>query len=103
MCQSSVIPGTSRAGRAPLPEDTSRGLLAAVGTWLLVRAIWGGTHHHSEREGLMTGVAAGLVPCPLTLFVLVLAVTRGVPEVGFIFALAMMLGVTLTLAGVAVL
>jgi nickel/cobalt transporter (NicO) family protein len=91
------------AGRAPLLEDVSRGLLAAIGLWLLVRAIWGRAHRHSEQEGVMVGVVAGLVPCPLTLFVMFLAVTRGVPEAGFTFALAMMLGVALTLAGVAVL
>jgi nickel/cobalt exporter len=90
-------------GRAPVLEDVSRGLLAAIGLWLVVRATLGRAHGHNEREGLMVGVAAGLVPCPLTLFVMILAVSRGVPEAGLTFALAMMLGVALTLAGVAVL
>ena len=51
----------------------------------------------------MVGVVAGLVPCPLTLFAMVLALGRGVPEAGLIFALAIVLGVGLTLAAVAVL
>jgi nickel/cobalt transporter (NicO) family protein len=90
-------------GRAPALEDISRGLLAAIGLWLIARAVWGRAHRHDEGEGLMVGVAAGLVPCPLTLFVMILAMSRGVPEAGLTFALAMMLGVSFTLGCVAVL
>jgi nickel/cobalt exporter len=49
----------------------------------------------------MVGVIAGLVPCPLTLFAMFLALSRGVPEAGLTFALAMMGGVGATLALVA--
>lgn len=51
----------------------------------------------------MVGFAAGLIPCPLTLFIMVGAIGRGVPEAGLTFALAMMTGVALTLAAVAAL
>jgi nickel/cobalt exporter len=51
----------------------------------------------------MVGVVAGLVPCPLTLFAMVVALGRGVPEAGLTFAAAMMVGVGLTLAAVAAL
>jgi len=44
---------------------------------------------------------AGLIPCPLTLFVMTFAITRGVPEVGVAFAVMMMIGVALTLSMVA--
>lgn len=44
---------------------------------------------------------AGLIPCPLTLFVMTFAMTRGVPQVGVAFAAMMMVGVTLTLSTVA--
>ena len=50
----------------------------------------------------MVGIAAGLIPCPLTLFTMFLALARGVPEAGLTFAVAMMLGVGLTLGIVAV-
>ena len=90
-------------GRAPSLEALSRGGLAVIGLWLLIRAVRGGGHHHDEREGMMVGVVAGLVPCPLTLFAMVLALGRGVPEAGLTFALAMVLGVGLTLAVVALL
>jgi nickel/cobalt transporter (NicO) family protein len=88
-------------GRAPLLEDLSRGLLAMIGVWLLWRAWRGRAHPHGE--GLMVGVVAGLVPCPLTLFAMVVALGRGVPEAGLTFAAAMMVGVGLTLAAVAAL
>jgi nickel/cobalt exporter len=91
------------AGQAPLLENISRGLLALIGLWLIVRAMRGRTHHHDEGTGIMVGVVAGLVPCPLTLFTMFFAITRGVPEAGLTFALSMLLGVGLTLASVAAL
>ena len=87
------------AGQAPLLEALSRGLLGLIGLWFLVRAIWGQAHQH--HEGVMVGVIAGLIPCPLTLFAMFLALARGVPEAGLTFALSMFLGVSLTLAVVA--
>jgi ABC-type nickel/cobalt efflux system permease component RcnA len=92
-------------GRAPLLEDVSRGLLGLIGLWMLYRAfrrrphVQGAAHGHGE--GLAVGFMAGLIPCPLTLFVMTFAVSRGVPEAGIAFALVMMLGVALTLCLVA--
>jgi nickel/cobalt transporter (NicO) family protein len=88
-------------GRAPILENVSRGLLAVIGLWFLYRALRGPTHEH--REGVMVGVIAGLVPCPLTLFAMFFALSRGVPEAGLVFAVAMMLGIGLTLGAVAIL
>lgn len=87
------------AGQAPLLEAVSRGLLGLVGLWFLIRALRGQVHRH--REGVMVGVVAGLIPCPLTLFAMFLALARRVPEAGLTFALSMFLGVGLTLAVVA--
>jgi nickel/cobalt exporter len=88
-------------GTAPLLEDLSRGLLALIGVWMIARAWLFSPHRH--REGPLVGVIAGLIPCPLTLFTMVFAMSRGVPEAGLVFALAMMLGVALTLSSLAVL
>ena len=85
-------------GRAPVLEGITRGLLIAIGVWFIVRAIRGRSHVHGE--GLMVGFVAGLVPCPLTLFAMFFALSRGVPEAGILFAAAMMLGVLATLASV---
>jgi len=89
-------------GRAPLLEDISRGLLGLIGLWMLWRALRHG-HHHHKHEGEAVGVMAGLVPCPLTLFVMTFAIARGVPAAGILFAGTMMIGVALTLSCVAVL
>jgi len=91
--------GLTSAGRAPLLEDVSRGLLALIGVWMLVRAWRGPSEHHAE--GAFVGIMAGLIPCPLTLFAMVLAISRGVPEAGLVFAGALMLGVMATLSAVA--
>jgi nickel/cobalt exporter len=88
-------------GRAPLLEDISRGLLGLIGAWMLWRAL--GHGHHHEHEGEAVGVMAGLIPCPLTLFVMTFAMARGVPVAGVLFAGTMMVGVAVTLTCVAVL
>ena len=83
-------------GRAPSLEMISRGMLVAIGVWLLFRAFWRRPHIHGE--GPAVSLAAGLVPCPLTLFVMIYALARGVPEAGLTFAAAMLIGVASTLA-----
>jgi nickel/cobalt transporter (NicO) family protein len=87
-------------GRAPVLENLSRGILLLIGFWLVVRALQRRAHPHGE--GLAVAVVAGLIPCPLTLFAMFLALSRGVPEAGLTFAFAMMIGVAITLAAVAV-
>ena len=91
------------AGRAPMLQDLSRSMLAAIGVWMLLRAWRRTNHHHHSSQGIMVGVMAGLIPCPLTLFVMFFALSRGVPEAGVVFAIAIMLGVALTLSFIAVL
>lgn len=90
------------AGRAPLAEDISRGLLVLIGVWFVIRAVRGHTHH-PKQEGVAVGFIAGLIPCPLTLFVMVTALSRGVPAAGLMFAASMFLGIALTLGAVAAL
>ena len=87
------------AGRAPVLESISRWTLVAIGLWLVIRSFRTASHPHAE--GPAVGFVAGLVPCPLTLFIMVLAISRGVPEAGLMFALAMLIGVGLVLATVA--
>ena len=78
------------AGRAPLAEDVSRGLLVLIGAVVRVRALRGPTH--PPREGVAVGIIAGLIPCPLTLFVMVTAIARDVPAAGLAFAASMFSG-----------
>jgi nickel/cobalt exporter len=91
------------AGRAPLLEDLSRGLLGLIGIWMIYRALRHSPHGHGHvhEEGIAVGFMAGLIPCPLTLFVVTFAIARGVPEAGIAFAITMMIGVAVVLATVA--
>lgn len=68
---------------------------------MLYRAFRRSAHGHDHGEGALVGFMAGLVPCPLTLFVMTYAISRGVPEAGIAFAVTMMAGVALVLATVA--
>jgi nickel/cobalt transporter (NicO) family protein len=86
-------------GRAPLLEDISRGLLGLIGLWMLWQGLRGTGHAHGQ--GVAAVFAAGLIPCPLTLFVMTFAISRGVPEAGVAFAAVMMIGVALVLGTVA--
>lgn len=90
------------AGKAPLMQGVSRGILFAIGGWMLYRALFRGQHQHASGEGATVGFTAGIVPCPLTLFVMTFAIARGVPLAGVAFAFAMMIGIALVLATVAV-
>ena len=87
-------------GRAPLLEDLSRGVLGLIGLWMLWQAFRGTAHSHGH-EGSLVGFMAGLIPCPLTLFVMTFAISRGVPQAGAAFAAVMMIGVVLVLSVVA--
>ncbi len=79
-------------GRAPLLDDLSRVLLGIAGVWL----IWQGWHGHTHRvQGRWFAVAAGLVPCPLTLFVMTFAAAHGVTMAGIAFASMAMVALVL--------
>ncbi|KJF70704.1 ABC transporter permease [Agrobacterium rhizogenes] len=91
------------AGSSPILEVVSRGLLGIIGLWMLVSALFRHDHLHAEGEGLLVGIAAGLVPCPLTLFVMTFAMIHQAIVTGLLFAITMMMGVALTLSVVAIL
>ncbi|ODT65220.1 MAG: hypothetical protein ABS75_32515 [Pelagibacterium sp. SCN 63-23] len=88
------------AGQAPALELSSRLLLIGIGGWMVFRALRRSGHTHGQ--GTVFALAAGLVPCPLTLFIVFYAVTQGVPEAGLIFAAAMLVGVSAVLCLVGV-
>lgn len=85
----------TQAGRAPLLETISQAILVGIALWMILRAIRPAKVH--GHPGLFA-VAAGLVPCPLTLFTVVMATSMGSPEAGLVFALAMLVGVALVLS-----
>lgn len=89
------------AGRALLLEDISRALLGLVGLWLVWSALRPAHDHPSHSGNTAFAVFAGLVPCPLTLFVMTFAIARGVAEAGVAFAAMMIVGVGSVLSAVA--
>jgi ABC-type nickel/cobalt efflux system permease component RcnA len=92
------------AGRAPAIEATSHILLIAIGAWMIWSAVSRNGHGHGNHhgQGIAFGLAAGLIPCPLTLFVMVFALANAVPEAGLVFAATMIVGVggILTMTGI---
>jgi ABC-type nickel/cobalt efflux system permease component RcnA len=90
---------SGEVGRADVLEDLSRGLMGVVGIWLLVPACRrGGAQLHGEPAAF--GFAAGLIPCPLTLFAMTFASAHGVPEAGIAFAAMMLIGVAVVLGAI---
>ena len=97
-----VSAALGEVGAAPLMEDISRGLLGVIGLWMLWQGIRRPYQHtHDTEQGIAAGIFAGLIPCPLTLFVMVFATSKGMPEAGLAFAVVMLIGVALTLSTVA--
>jgi len=89
------------AGRAPAFETASAVLIAAIGAYLLLRSLWPSQHHHAG-DGKALAVVTGLVPCPLTTFILTYALARGKLAAGFAAVGGMLAGVILTLVSFAV-
>lgn len=75
------------------------GAIAGTNSCVVISALR--TPRPHVHGGTALGVAAGLIPCPLTLFVMTFAAARGVPEVGLAFAGMMLVGVALVLETVA--
>lgn len=89
------------AGRAPAFQIFSAALVALVGVYLLLRAVWPPRHRH-VRDGRMLAIATGLVPCPLTTFILTYALARGKLTMGLVAVGGMLAGVIVTICSFAV-
>jgi ABC-type nickel/cobalt efflux system permease component RcnA len=89
------------AGRAPAFEIMSAALIALIGLYLVVRTIWPPAHDHA-RDGKTLAVATGLVPCPLTTFILTYALAKGKLAIGLAAVAGMLGGVIVTLVSFAV-
>lgn len=85
------------AGRAPALELASNLLIVAVGLWLLWRALRPYDHDHDGRS-LALAVAAGLVPCPLTFFIMSYAAPRDLIGPALVLSASFAAGMILTVA-----
>jgi nickel/cobalt exporter len=88
-------------GRAPAFEIMSAALIALIGLYLVVRRIWPPAYDHA-RDGKTLAVATGLVPCPLTTFILTYALAKGKLAIGLAAVAGMLGGVIVTLVSFAV-
>jgi nickel/cobalt transporter (NicO) family protein len=88
-------------GRAPAFESASALLIILIGLYLLARLLFAQDHGHA-KDGKMLAVAAGIVPCPLTTFILTYALVKGTLAVGLAAVFGMLLGVIVTLASFAI-
>ncbi|MFM9860694.1 sulfite exporter TauE/SafE family protein [Pseudoxanthobacter sp. M-2] len=85
------------AGRAPALELASQMLVVAIGLFLLWRALRPHAHRASG-SGPVLAMAAGLVPCPLTTFIMTYAASRDEIAVGLILSAAFAAGMIVTVA-----
>ena len=89
------------AGRAPMLERASELLIALIGLWLLWRAVK--PHAHAVGSSLTLAFVTGLVPCPLTTFIMTYAVTHGIVASGLILSGTFATGMFVTVAAFPVL
>ena len=89
------------AGRAPAFEVASAVLIIAIGVWLLFRALRPHEHGYAATDGRILAFVTGLVPCPLTTFIMVYAVAQGIVAAGLLVTAGMALGMIVTIASFA--
>jgi nickel/cobalt exporter len=85
------------AGRAPALEHASQALIVLFGLWLLWRAFRPHSHDH-DRSGPALAFVTGLVPCPLTTFIMTYAVANGLVASGLILAGTFAAGMVISVA-----
>jgi nickel/cobalt exporter len=85
------------AGRAPMLELASHILIVLVGLWLLWRAMKPHSHDH-DQSSLTLAFVTGLVPCPLTTFIMTYAVTNGIIGAGLMLSGTFATGMFVTVA-----
>lgn len=88
-------------GRTPAFESASAAMIALIGGFLVWRALRSPQHVHGG-DGRVLAFVTGLVPCPLTTFIMTYALLRGVLVVGLIVTAAMAIGMVTTIGGFAI-
>lgn len=87
-------------GRAPAFEAASAVLIIGIGLWLMFRALRHShphAHPHAETDSRALAFATGLVPCPLTTFIMAYAVAHGIIGTGILISAAMAAGMIVTI------
>jgi ABC-type uncharacterized transport system, permease component len=87
-------------GRTPQFEVASGVLIAVIGAFLLWRALSSEQHAHG-KNGTTLAFVTGLIPCPLTTFIMSYALARGMLAAGLAVTAAMTMGMMATIGGIA--
>ncbi len=87
-------------GRTPQFETASGVLIALIGIFLLWRSLRS-DHHAHPKDGKTLALVAGMIPCPLTTFIMSYALARGMFAAGLAVTAAMTVGMIATIGGIA--
>jgi ABC-type nickel/cobalt efflux system permease component RcnA len=87
-------------GRTPQFELASGVMIMAIGGFLLWRSLRS-DQHRSNRDGKTLAFVTGLIPCPLTTFIMSYALARGMLAAGLTVTAAMTVGMIVTIGGAA--
>src|SRR3990170_4108007 len=87
-------------GRTPQFETASGVLIVLIGAFLLWRSLWSG-HRASSGNGKTLAFVTGMIPCPLTTFILSYALARGMLAAGLLVTAAMTAGMIVAIGGIA--
>ena len=87
-------------GRTPDFEIASGLLIALIGAFLLWRTTHA-DHHAHQSDGRTLALVTGMIPCPLTTFIMSYALARGMLGAGLAVTAAMTIGMIATIGGIA--
>jgi ABC-type nickel/cobalt efflux system permease component RcnA len=87
-------------GRTPQFETASGVLIALIGAFLLWRSLRSDRHAHT-KDGRTLAFVTGMIPCPLTTFIMSYALARGMLAAGLAVTAAMTVGMIATIGGIA--
>jgi nickel/cobalt exporter len=87
-------------GRTPQFEAASGALIALIGAFLLWRSLRS-DHHSHTKDGKTLAFVTGMIPCPLTTFIMSYALARGMVVAGLAVTAAMTVGMIATIGGIA--
>jgi ABC-type nickel/cobalt efflux system permease component RcnA len=88
-------------GRTPQFETASGILIVLIGAFLLWRSLRS-EHDTMGGNGRTLAFVTGMIPCPLTTFILSYALARGVLAAGLLVTAAMTVGMIAAIGGIAV-
>ncbi|HSA79704.1 MAG TPA: hypothetical protein VLE23_02710 [Geminicoccaceae bacterium] len=88
-------------GRTPQFEAASGVLIMLIGGFLLWRSLASDHQGRAARNGRTLALVTGMIPCPLTTFILSYALARGILGAGLAVTAAMTVGMIAAIGGVA--